>query len=53
MVFTQREHLNILNNNQLIVVFVEDCAIDEIPDVLFVPLCEIHHGFGVSLWRLP
>lgn len=53
VVFTQREHLDILDNNQLIMIFVEDCGIDKIPDVFFVSLCEIHHGLGVSFWCLP
>lgn len=51
--FTQGKHLNILDNNEFVVVLVENGAIDEVPDILFVTLGEIHHGLGVTLWCLP
>lgn len=53
MVFTQREHFNILDNNEFIMVFMENSPIDEIPNVLFIAFGEIHQGLGVSIWGLP
>lgn len=53
MVLAQREHLDILDDNQLIVIFMENSTVDEIPNILLVSLCEVKHSLGVSLGRLP
>ena len=53
MVFTQRIHLDILDNNQLIMVLVEDRAIDQVPHVLLITLGEIEHRLCVPGRSLP
>ena len=52
VVFAQRKHLDILDNHQLVVIFMENCAVDEVPDILLVTLSEVEHGLGISLGRL-
>lgn len=51
MVLAERKHLNIFDDDQLIVVFVEDCTIDEIAHILFIAFGEEHQGLGISLRR--
>lgn len=41
MMFTQRENLNVLHDDQFIVIFVENGTIDQIPNILLVALGEI------------
>lgn len=50
MVFAHREDFNILDNDQLVVTFVEYSIIDDIPHILLVTLSEEEEGFRVSLW---
>jgi hypothetical protein len=52
MVFTKRENLNILYDDQLVMVFMEHSSIHDVPQVLLVTLCEEHYGSGKSLRRL-
>jgi hypothetical protein len=49
VVLAQRVHLDILDNDQLIMIFVEDRAVDQIPHVLLIPLREIEHRLRVPL----
>lgn len=41
MMFTQRENLNVLHNDQFIVIFVENGAIDQVSNILLVALGKI------------
>jgi hypothetical protein len=52
MMFAETEDLDIFDNDKLVVIFVEDSAIDEISHVLFVAFCEVHESFRVSLGGL-
>lgn len=52
MVLTEREYIDVLDNHQLIMIFVKDRAIDQIPYVLLVALSEVQHSFRVSLGGL-
>ena len=47
----QREDFNILNNDKLIMIFVEDGSINQITDVLFVAFGKVKHGFCIALRR--
>ena len=48
---TQRENLNVLDYDQLIVIFMEHCPVDQVAHVLLVPLGEKEHGSRVPLRR--
>ena len=52
VVFAKRENVDILDNDQLVVVLVEDGAVDQVPNVLLIALGEVEHGLGISLWGL-
>src|SRR5690348_10199558 len=52
VVLTQRKNVNVLHSDQLIVVLVEHCAIDQVPHILLITLGEVEHGLGISLWSL-
>ena len=43
MMFTEREHFNIFDHDHLVVVLVEDGALDGVLDAVLVPLCEEQH----------
>jgi len=47
MVLTQTENFNILHDNQLIVIFMKDCPVNQIPDILLIPLREKHKRFRI------
>ena len=51
MVLAQRKHLNVLDHDQLVVVLMKHSPVDQVPNILLVPLCEEEHGFCVALWR--
>lgn len=51
--FAEGEHLNVLDNDQLIVVLMENCSIDKISDIFFVAFGEVEHGLGISLGGPP
>ena len=51
MMLAKTENVDILHNNQLIVILVKNSPVDQIPHVLFVTLCEEHHGLCVSIRR--
>lgn len=53
MVLAEREDLDILHNDQLVMVLLEDGAVHQIPDILLIALGEEEHGFGVALWSTP
>lgn len=46
----QTKDLNVLDNDELIVIFVEDGAIYNVSQILLVSLGEEHHGFCVAFW---
>jgi hypothetical protein len=50
MMFAQREQLNILDNYQLIMVFVKDRPVHKVANVLLISFREEKYGFSVSLW---
>lgn len=52
MVLAQREHLDILDNHQLVMILMEDRTIDKIPYILLIALGKVEHGLGISLWGL-
>lgn len=52
MMLAERKDLNVLHNDELIVVLVENCPVDNVEEVLLVALCEEEHGFGVALRSL-
>ena len=51
MVFAQREDLDIFDNHELIMIFVEDCSVDQVTDVLLIAFGEVKHGFCIALRR--
>jgi hypothetical protein len=53
VVFAQTEYLNILDDDEFVVVFVENCAVNEVSHILFVALGEIHQGLGVAFGSFP
>lgn len=53
MVFAQREDIDILYNDQLIVVLMKNSSIDQISHVLFIAFCEVEHGLCISLGSFP
>ena len=44
---TQGKHIDILHYDQLVMVFVENCAVDQVPHILLITLGEVKHGLGV------
>lgn len=52
MVFTEREHLNVFDNDQLVVIFMEDCTIDEISHIFFIAFGKEHQRLGITLGGL-
>jgi hypothetical protein len=49
MMLAEREDLDIFHNDQLVVVLVEDSAIDNVAEVLLVALGEEQHSLGIAL----
>ena len=49
MMLTQREDLNVFDNDELIMIFVEDCSIDQITDILLIAFSKVKHGFCIAL----
>lgn len=52
MVLAERKDLDVLHNDELIMVLVEDGAVDNVKQVLLVSLCEEQHSLRVALWGL-
>lgn len=50
MVLAKTKYLDVLHDNKLIVPFVEDSVINNIPHILLVTFCEEQHSFRISLW---
>lgn len=48
MVLAQREDVDILDNNQLIMVLMEDRTVHQVPDILLIALGEVKHSLGIS-----
>lgn len=48
VVLAKRKDLNILDNYQLVMVFMKHSIVHNISQVLFITLSEVHHGFGVT-----
>lgn len=48
MVLAETEDLNVLDDDQLVVIFVKDGAVNDVSQVLLVTLCEVHHGFCIA-----
>lgn len=46
----KRENLDILQKNQLIMSLIENRIVDNILDVLLIPLREEQHSLRISLW---
>ena len=46
------EDLNVLHNDHLVVILMKYSPIHNVPQILFVPLCEEHHGLRIPLWCL-
>ena len=51
MMLAQREDLDIFDNDELIMIFVEDSSIDQITDVLLIAFSKVKHGFCIALRR--
>ena len=51
MMLAQRKDLDIFDNDELIMIFVEDSPIDQIPDVLLIAFRKVEHGFCIALRR--
>ena len=49
VVFTETKDLNVLDNDELVVILVEYSTVDNVSQILLVPLGEEHHGFGIAL----
>jgi hypothetical protein len=52
MMLAEGEDLNVLDDNELIVIFMEDGAIDNVSEVLLIALGKEEHSLGVPLGRL-
>ena len=53
VVLAKRENIDILDDHQLIVIFVEDRTVHQVPHVLLVALGEVKHGLGISHGSFP
>ena len=49
--FAQREDLDIFDNDELIVIFVEHSSINQITNVLLIAFSKVEHGFCITLRR--
>jgi hypothetical protein len=49
MVLAKTENLNVLYDDELVVIFVEDSAVNNVPQVLLVALGKVHHSFCITL----
>lgn len=47
----ETEDLDVLYDDELIVIFVEDSAINNVPQILFVTFGEVHHSLCIALRR--
>ena len=52
VVLAEREDLNVLHNNQLIVILVEDSAVNDVAKILLVALGEEQHSLSIALWGI-
>lgn len=50
MVLAQGENFNVLDNDELVMIFVEYSAVDDVAKILLIAFREEHHGFCISLW---
>jgi len=48
MMLAKTENFNVLYDDELIVIFVEDSAINNVPQVLLVALGKVHHSFCIT-----
>lgn len=48
MVLAKTENLNVLHDNKLIVIFMEDSAVNNVPEVLLIALGKVHHSFCIT-----
>lgn len=48
MMLAKTEDLNVLDNDELIMILVEDSAVNNVPQVLLVALGKVHHSFGIT-----
>lgn len=46
--FAKTEDLDVLYNDKLIVILVEDSAVNNVPQVLLVALGKVHHSFCIT-----
>lgn len=49
--FAETENLNVLYDDKLVVILVEDSAINNVPQILFVAFGEVHHSLCITLRR--
>lgn len=49
VMLAKTEDFNVLDNDELIVVFVEHRAVHDISQILLITFCEEHHSFCVPL----
>lgn len=49
--FAKTEDFDVLYDDELIVVFVEDSAINNVPQIFFVAFGEVHHSLCITLRR--
>jgi hypothetical protein len=52
MVLAKREYLNVSHNDKLVMVLVEDSAVDNVAQVLFVALGEEEQRLCIALWSI-
>ena len=48
MMLAQRENLNIFNNDELIMIFVEHSSVNQITDVFLIAFSKVKHSFGIA-----
>lgn len=51
MMLAQREDLDIFDDDELIMIFVEDSSIDQITDILLIAFSKVKHGSCIALRR--
>ena len=50
MMLAEGGEINVPHDYHIMLIFLEDGAIDEAAQILFITLCEEEHGFRIALW---
>jgi hypothetical protein len=53
VMLAETENLNVLHDDELIVIFVEDGAVNNVSQVLLVAFGKVHHSFCITFGGAP